>query len=69
MFTDTWRDIFSIAGLLITTAGLAYTIYQVRLVKSVAKAAQEAAEKAFAETRRDFHRYVAANAHRFVNEA
>src|SRR4051794_30158637 len=69
MLSDVWRDIISIGGFLLTIAGLLYTMRQVWLAKSAAEAAKNAADRTLDESRKSFQRYIAANAHRFINEA
>lgn len=66
--TDFWRDFIAVFGLILTAAGLIYAIIQIRLTKSAAQAAAEAAEKNLAENQQDFQRYLASNANRFINE-
>lgn len=67
--SDVCRDIISIGGFLLTFAGLLYTIRQVWLAKTAAEAAKEAADQSLSESRKGFLRYIAANAHRYINEA
>src|SRR4051794_5263941 len=69
MFTDFQRDVLSLVGFLLTTAGLVYAIVQIRMTQSAAKAAEEAAKKTLAESRLSFRRYAAGNAHRFISSA
>jgi len=69
ILTDLWRDVVSILGFIVTTAGLVYAILQIRKTKSAAEAAEAAARSALAESQRNFQRYAAGNAHRFINEA
>jgi uncharacterized membrane protein len=69
LMSEGWRDAVSIASLVATVAGLWYAIVQIRRAKSAANAAKEAADKALAESRRNYHRYAVANAHRFIKEA
>jgi hypothetical protein len=56
-------------GFGLTTLGLVYTIVQIRKTKSAAKAAAEAADKVLLENTRNFLKYSAIFAHRFINEA
>jgi hypothetical protein len=63
------RDALSIVGFIVTVLGLIYAIRQIRLTKSAADAAKEAADKALLESQKSYQRYTAGNAHRFVNEA
>jgi hypothetical protein len=69
LLTDFWRDLLSLVGFGLTAAGLVYAILQIRKTKSAAEAAEEAAKRVLTESERNFQRYAAANAHRFVNEA
>jgi hypothetical protein len=76
MLTDWWRDFFAIAGfiltvvgLLLTLAGLGWTIWQVYLIKTVATATQEATANALREIRGDFEKYSIANVRRYLPEA
>jgi hypothetical protein len=69
MFSDFWRDILAILGFVLTALGLLYAIVQIRLTKSAAQAAEEAAKKTLAESQLSFQRYAAATAHRFISEA
>lgn len=66
--SDAWRDFIGWLSLFITTLGLGYTVYQVTLVKTAARAARKAAEQAREESRRQFSRFTAASLHRMVNE-
>jgi hypothetical protein len=68
LLTDFWRDVITIIGFVFTTAGLVYAILQIRKTKSVAEAAEEAAKRAVVESQRNFQRYAAGNAHRYINE-
>jgi hypothetical protein len=69
LLTDFWRDVISLVGFGLTAAGLVYAILQIRKTKSAAEAAEEAAKKAVIESQRNFQRYAAGNAHRYVHEA
>jgi hypothetical protein len=69
LLNDFWRDVVSLVGFAFTTAGLVYAILQIRKTKSAAEAAEAAAKRAILESRRNFQRYAAGNAHRFINEA
>lgn len=64
-----WRDSLTLGGVVFTLMGRAYTIYQVRKTKSAAEAAERAAKEALAESRENYRRFAAANAHRFFSEA
>jgi hypothetical protein len=76
LLSEAWRDILTIVSLVITAAGflgtvvgLVYAIRQIKQTKTAALAAKEASDRALADSRKGFHHYTAANAHRFVNEA
>jgi hypothetical protein len=76
VLTEFWRDLLSlvslgltVVGFILTALGLWYAILQIRKTKSAVEAAEEAANRALAESERNFQRYAAANAHRFINEA
>lgn len=69
MLTEWWRDLFAIAGLVLTLIGLGWTIWQVYRIKSVATATQEATTTALREIRDDYERYAIANVRRYLPEA
>jgi hypothetical protein len=64
--TEGWSDGVAITGLSVTMAGFGFTLYQLRKTKSAAEAAREAANRAYAESRRYFQSLVASNAHSLV---
>jgi hypothetical protein len=66
--TEGWSDLIAITGLVVTVAGFAVTLYQLRKTQSAAEAARTAAEGAFAEGRRHLRTIVTTSTHRFVNE-
>jgi hypothetical protein len=75
LLSDGWRDVISIASLILSVLGLAatvvglwYAIDQIRKTKSAADAAKEAADEALTESRESYNRYTAANAHRLLKE-
>jgi hypothetical protein len=57
-----------VIGLVGTIWGLVYAIRQIKQTKKAAHAAKEAADRAFNESQKSFHRYTAANAHRLIHE-
>ena len=69
MLPDLWRDLVSLFGFVATLAGLWYAIRQIRLTKTAAVAAKEAALRAVEGSKSDFQRYAVANAQRFFHEA
>jgi hypothetical protein len=66
--TESWSDLVAITGLLVTVAGFALTLYQLRKTKSAAEAARSAADRAYAESRRYFESLIASNAHNLVTQ-
>jgi hypothetical protein len=65
---ERWRDVVSIASLAVTAIGFAVALWQIRRATSAAIAAEKAADRALRESQKSFHRYTAANAHRYVSE-
>lgn len=68
MLNEIWRDLISLAGLALTLVALVYAIIQIRMTKTAARAAEEAAKKTLAESHLNFFKYIAATAHRFISE-
>lgn len=73
---ELWTDIVAISGLAVTTIGfvatllsLYYAIRQLKETKTAAEAASAAARATLDDSRRNYHRYVAAMSIRFLNEA
>jgi hypothetical protein len=74
--SESWTDFYAITGfwlailgLLVGVLGFAYTIYQVRKTQSAVAAAREASLRVLEESRASFERFVAAFAHRLMNDA
>jgi hypothetical protein len=66
--SEGWSDFVAITGLVVTVAGFAVTLYQLRKTQSAAEAARAAAERAFAESRQEFRRLIASSAHALATE-
>jgi hypothetical protein len=69
LVTDLQRDWISIAGFLVTLLGFIYAIRQIRMTKTAAEAARDAAQKAVEEGHALIQRFAASNAHRFIHES
>ena len=75
VLTDYSRDLLSIASIVISIVGFAltvlsllYAIQQIRMTKTAAEAAEEAAKKTLLESEYLFTRFAAANSLRFLAE-
>lgn len=68
MLSDFWRDFIALFGLALTMIALVYAIIQIRMTKSAAKAAEDAAKKTLNENQLSFLRFMASNANRYFNE-
>src|SRR5579871_4271925 len=66
---ESWRDVLSIAGLIVTVVGFLVTIWQLWKTRSAALAAELAAERALEESRFAYHKFAIALAHRYLQEA
>lgn len=66
--SDFWRDLLGWFSLFLTLLGLGYTVYQVTLIESAARAAEHAANLAREESRRRLIQFTAASVHRLINE-
>lgn len=64
-----WRDFGSFLSLFLTTLGLGYTVYQVTLIETAARAAERAAHEARQESRRRLLQFTAASVHRLITMA
>ncbi|HTU20726.1 MAG TPA: hypothetical protein VMG10_21880 [Gemmataceae bacterium] len=65
--SEAWRDFVAWFSLFLTTLGLGYTVYQVTLIESSARAAKKAAEGARLESRRRLFQLTAASIHQLIN--
>lgn len=75
VLTDFWRDwlsiisiAISVVGFVLTVVSLLYAIGQIRMTKTAAVAAEEAAKKTLLESEFLFTRFAVANALRFLAE-
>ncbi|HZT80704.1 MAG TPA: hypothetical protein VFA26_10795 [Gemmataceae bacterium] len=66
--SEAWRDFAAWFSLFLTVLGLGYTVTQVTLAESAARAAEIAANAAREEARRRVSQFTAASAHRLINE-
>ena len=69
---DAWRDhlaLFACIGTVATLLALFVTIWQVLRTKKVSEATRKIANETLSASRKQFNRYAAANANRFVHEA
>lgn len=64
--SESWRDFVAWFSLFLTGLGLGYTVYQVTLIESAARAAKQAAEQARQETRQRLTHFTVANAHQLI---
>jgi hypothetical protein len=65
--SDTWRDFVAWFSLFLTFLGFGYTVYQVTLIESAARAARDAANQAREESRRRLLQFTAASVHQLIN--
>lgn len=65
--SEFWRDFVAWFSLFLTALGLGYTVYQVTLIESAARAAKQAAEQAREENRRRLFQITAASIHQLIN--
>lgn len=65
--SESWRDFLAWFSLFLTLLGLGYTVYQVTLIESSARAAETAAQAAREESRRRLFQFTAASIHQLIN--